>query len=119
MVEKLRQKGQLTADEERRARAYLQLHEKPWPNQPDIADGATLYLDDLAISYLLHLGLLGKLKAAGLTAVVSPRELSETDALISYERISEEVKDVIERIRAYLNSRIESGHVRVSGSAQF
>lgn len=119
VVEKLRQKGQLTIDEEKRARAYLQLYEKPWPNQPDIADGATLYLDDLAISYLLHLGLLGKLKAAGLMAVASPRELSETDALISYELISEEVKGVIERIRASLNSRIESGHVRVSGRRNF
>lgn len=103
VVEKLRQKGQLTAEEKKRARAYLQLHEKPWPNQPDIADGAILYLDDLAITYLLHLGLLGKLKAASLTAIVSPRELSDADALISYERISEEVKDVIERIRASLN----------------
>ena len=119
VVKKLRQKGQLTADEEKRAQAYLQLHEKPWPNQSDIADGATLYLDDLAIPYLVHLGLLGKLKAAGLTAVASPRELSEADALISYERISEEVKDVIERIRASLNSRIESGHVRVSGRRNF
>jgi len=119
VVEKLRQKGQITADEEKWARAYLQLHEKPWPSQPDIADGATLYLDDLAISYLLHLGLLGKLKAAGLTAVASPREVSEVDALISYERISEEVKDVIERIRASLNSRIESGHVGVSGRRNF
>ncbi|WP_353254248.1 HNH endonuclease [Salinisphaera sp. PC39] len=119
VVEKLRQKGQVTSDEQKRARAYLQLHEKPWPNQPDIADGATLYLDDLAISYLLHLGLLGKLKAAGLTAVASPREVSEADALISYERISGEVKDFIEHIRASLNSRIESGHVKVSSRRDF
>lgn len=114
VVEKLRQKGQLTADEEKRARAYLQLHERPWPNQPDIADGAILYLDDPSITYLLHLGLLGKFKAAGLTAVVSPRELSEADALIAYERTSGDVKDVIERIRASLNTRIESGQVKVS-----
>lgn len=119
VVDKLRQKGQLTANEERWARAYLQLHEKPWPNQPDIADRATLYLDDLSIAYFLHLGLLGKIKAAGLTAVVSPRELSEANALIFYELISEQVKDVIERLRASLNSRIESGHVRVSGKRNF
>lgn len=119
VVEKLRQKGQLTAEEKKRARAYLQLHEKQWTSQPEIADGAILYLDDLAITYLLHLGLLGKLKAASLTAIVSPRELSDADALISYERISEEVKDVIERIRASLNSRIESGHVRVGGRRNF
>jgi hypothetical protein len=115
VVAKLRQKGQITADEEKRACAYLQLHEKPWPNQPEIADGATLYLDDLAITYLLHLGLLGKLNDAGLRAVASPREVSEADALIAYERISDEVKDVIERVRASLNSRIEYGKVRVSG----
>ena len=115
VVAKLKQKGQITSDEEKRARAYLQLHEKSWPNQPEIADGATLYLDDLAITYLLHLGLLGKLKDAGMKAVASPREVSEADALIAYERISDEVKDIIERLRASLNSRIESGKVRVSG----
>ena len=114
VVEKLKQKGAITAAEEKRARAYLQLHEIPWPNQPDIADGATIYLDGLAISYLLHLGLLGKLKSAGLTAVASPREVSEADALLSYERISDEVKEVIERIRAALNPRIESCQIRVS-----
>lgn len=119
VVEKLRQKGAITAVEEKRARAYLQLQEKPWPNQPDIADGATMYLDDLAISYLLHLGLLGKLKGAGLTAVASPRVVSKADSLISYERISEEVKDVIERVRASLNSRIGSGQVRVSRMHKF
>lgn len=119
VVEKLRQKGQITADEEKRARAYLQLHEKQWPNQPDIVDGATLYLDDLSITYFLHLGLLGKLKASGFRAVASPREVSETAALISYERISDEVKEVIEGIRASLNSRIESGQVRVSRSLNF
>jgi hypothetical protein len=114
VVEKLRQKGQLTADEEKRARAYLQLHEKPWPNQPDIADGAILYLDDIAVTYFLHLGFLEKLKPAGLRAVISPREISETDALISYEGISNDVRGGIESIRASLNSRIESGRVRVS-----
>ncbi len=119
VVGKLRQKAQITAEEEKRARAYLQMHEKPWQDQPEIADGATLYLDSLAITYLLHLGLLAKLKAAGLRAVASPREISETDALISYDRISNEVMDVIERIRASLNSRIESGKVRVSGRRNF
>lgn len=119
LVEKLRQKAVITAVEEKRARAFLLLHERPWPNQPEIADGATLYLDDLTISYLLHLGLLGKLKAAGLTAVASQKEVSEADALISYDRIAEEAKGVIERIRASLSSRITSGKVRVSRRRRF
>ena len=66
VVDKLRQKGNLTSIEEKRARDYLQLHEKPWPNQPKIEDGAILYLDHLSTIHFLHLGILEKLKAAGL-----------------------------------------------------
>lgn len=113
IVEKLRQKGRITADQEKRARAYLQFHEKPWLNQPNITDGAILYLDDLTVTYFLHLGLIEGLKAAGFRAVASPREVSEANALISYEHISGKVQDAIERIQTALNSRIESGRVRI------
>jgi hypothetical protein len=113
VVEKLRQKGVITANEEQKARAYLNLRENPWPNQPSIVDGATLYLDDLAISYFLDLKLLGKLKDAGLTVVASPSEVSEGDALISYESIADDARNVIERIRALLNSRIVNGQVKI------
>ena len=119
VVNKLREKGQITAEEIKRATAYLQLHEKPWTNQPDIADGATLYLDDLSVTYLQHLNLLGKIKAAGLKAVISTRAVRESDTLLSYERISDQVKDIIEDIRASLNSNIKSGKVRVSRKHNF
>ena len=119
VVKKLKQKAQITAEEERTACTFFQLHEKPWPNERDISDGATLYLDDLAIKNLLHVGLLEKLKDAGLSVVASPREVSEVDALIAYEQISDDVKDVIERIRTTLNSRIESGQVKVSRRGKF
>ena len=113
VVEKLQEKGQITAEEENRARAYLQFQERPWPNQPHILDGAILYLDDRAITYLLHLGMLEKLRNAGLRAVASPREIFEANALIAYERTSEEAIAVLERIRTALNARIESGKVKV------
>jgi hypothetical protein len=113
VVEKLRQRGTITANEEKKARAYLNLQECSWPNQPAIADGATIYLDDLAISYFLDLKMLGKLKDAGLTVVVSPSEVSEGDALLSYESISDDSRIVIERIRSALSSRIDKGIVRV------
>ena len=113
VVEKLRQRGQITAQENQRAHAFLKLHEKPWPGQPEIVDGAALYLDELAITYLLHLGMLGKLKGAGLRAIASPREVSEADALIAYESISEKVKGAIERIRSAVNARIQSRNVKV------
>ena len=114
IVDKLRQKGQITANEAQKARTYFQLQEKPWPNQPQVADGAILYLDDLAVYRFLHLGILGKLRAAGFRPIVSPRTVSETNQLISYESISDKAKNAIEHIRSAVNSRIESGKVKVS-----
>lgn len=113
IVEKLRQKGQITAEEEKKARDYLRLHEKSWSSQPEIADGAVLYLDDLAITYFLHLGMLEKLKAAGFRAIASPREVEESNQLISYEGISGKINEAIERIRSGVNSRIESGKIKL------
>lgn len=119
IVDKLRQKGQITAVEEKKARSYLQLHEKPWLAQPEIADGAALYLDDLAVTYFLHLGILEKLKAAGFRPILSPREASEANKLISYERISSQVNDAIERIRSTVSSGIGSGKVAIGRSIRF
>ena len=113
IVDKLQQRGQITTEEAKKARAYLQLNEKPWPNQPTIADGAVLYLDSLAVNYFLDLGILDKLKNAGFRAIVGPREISETNELISYEELSDKVNEAIERIRSAVNARIESGKIRV------
>lgn len=113
VVEKLREKGQITLDEERRAHAYLQLHEKPWPNQPEISDGAVLYLDGLTITYFLHLGILEKIHAAGFTPIASHRKISEANALITYETVSDKVSEAIERIRSAVNLRIESKKIKV------
>ncbi len=113
IVDKLRQKGQMTTQEEKKARAYLQLHEKPWSNQAEIADGAILYLDNLAITYFLHLGILAKLQAAGFRPMILPKQVSEINELISYESILCKVNDTIERIRSTVNLRIESGQVKV------
>ena len=113
IVDKL-QKGRIMANEERKARAYLQFHEKPWPNQPEIADGATLYLDDLAINHFLHIGILEKLRDAGFRLIISSTKESETNQLLSYENTSSKSKDTIERIRSAVNSRIESKKIKAS-----
>ena len=112
VVDKLRKNGQITAKEDKRARTYLQFQEKPWLQQPEIADGAILYLSSLAVSYFLHLGLLEKLRPAGFRAIVSPREVSEADELIAYEGIANKVKEKIENVRSAISQRIETGKVR-------
>jgi hypothetical protein len=113
IVEKLKQKGQITAEQEKRARAFLQLRERPWPQEPEISDGAVLYLDELSISSFIHLGILEKINAAGLKPIASPRTISEAYNLISYEKFSKEIVEAIERIRFIVSSNIESGKIKV------
>jgi hypothetical protein len=67
VVSKLRSKGLLTLGEEQHARAYLKVHERPWPSEPTIADGAEIYLDELSVIYLRTIGIIDRLKLAGLT----------------------------------------------------
>ena len=113
VVDKLHQKGQITANEVQNAHAYLQLREKPWPHQPEITNGAILYLDDLAVIYFLHLGILEKLHDAGFKLIASPSMKLEGNALIDYERISGKVNEAIERIRSVVSLHIESGKIKV------
>lgn len=113
VVDKLRLMGQITAEQHDRARAYLQFHEKPWPQQAEISEGATLYLSSLAVSYFMHLGLLEALQPAGFRVIVSPRSVSEADDLIAYEGIADKVNEGIEHVRLIASSRIESGKIRV------
>lgn len=114
VIDKLREKGRITDTTRRKARDYMRIQEKDWPNQPEIADGAVLYLDDLSVTHFLYLGVLEELQAAGFRPVVSPRPVSEADELISYENISGEVGKIIEIIRTVLSSRIKSGRVKLA-----
>lgn len=118
VVDKLRHKGQITQEEAKKAIDYLHLHEKPWPDQPEIADGAVLYLDDLTITYFLHLGMLEKLNAAGFRAVASPREVDDSNQLILYQGTADKVNEVIDRIRSSVAARIESGKIRLGARSK-
>lgn len=115
VVNKLKQKGQLTAIEERRARDYLSLHEKTWPHELELSlpDGAILYLDGLSVTYLQHAGLLKKLKPAGLEGYLSVQETEEIDELLRYEQLGTEIDEIIECIRGFLEAGIKTGKIRV------
>ena len=115
VVNKLRRMGQITAEEYDKAGAYLQLHEKPWPQQADITEDATLYLSSLAVGYFMHLGLLATLHSAGFRVIVSSKAVSESDDLIGYETITGKVSEKVEHIRLVASSRIESGKIKVGG----
>ena len=91
----------------------MQLQEKPWPHQPEIDDNAILYLDNLAVYYFLHTGILEKLCKLEFKLCVSSSLVSELNALIAYERISSRVIDAIENMRSVVRQGIECGKVKV------
>lgn len=112
LVGKLRAKGVLTRDEEQRALAYLRLHERRWECEPKIVDGGEMYLDNLATTYLQTVGILSKLKAAGLVAYVTEAEDKDANRLITYESLSDQQLALIEVIRKTLSDGLASGRVR-------
>ncbi len=116
VVDALRLKGMITAAEKQRALSYLKLHEKRWPSEPQIRDGATLYLDDLSTTYLRTVGLLGKLKGAGFAAYVTKSLDDQDNQLLAYESFAEEQLATIESIRAVLTSALADGRVETIAS---
>ncbi len=114
VVEKLREKGCLTAEAEEKALVYPEFHESPGPEEPEVADGARLYLDASTVICFLRAGILGELKSAGFRVFIPPATVSETEALLRYERSSAEISGGIERVRSALCSRIGSGKVKVA-----
>src|SRR3546814_14027320 len=65
VIDKLVEAGQLTLEEEQRARAYLEANEMRWVPESAIEAGAELYLDDLSVSYLTTAGSPHPIAAAG------------------------------------------------------
>lgn len=112
VVAALRRLGHLTEAEEARATKHLSAHEGVWPHQIDpIPQGAELYLDDVAVSYLQFLGILSKLRPAGFKALISKREVSLVDALLDRRAYSVALDKIIEDIREAVLSGVQSGHI--------
>ena len=117
VVHKLR--GQITAQATKKAKAYLRTQERSWPTEPSISDKAVLYMDNLAITYLHRLDMLGEIVGAGFRIVVSPTVLAEVEYLVRYSEISSAALEVIERIRSTVSARIESGGIKIGQSPDF
>lgn len=68
VIDKLANLGLLMQEDEKQARAFLSRSEQRWPDEPEIEDGAQLFLDDLSVSYFQTTNLLNILTDAGLRA---------------------------------------------------
>ena len=111
VVAKLRNKGLLTLGEEQRATSFLKLRERAWPGEPVITDGAELYLDGLSVAYLMTVGVIDKLKAAGLTAYITEMEDADSNRLIAFENLTDRQLQVIEAIRRALADGLKAGRI--------
>jgi hypothetical protein len=111
VVSKLRMMGALTIGDEESARSYFKVHERSWPTEPAIPDGAELYLDNLSVSYFMTVGILDKLRAAGLTAYITESEDADANRLITLESLTSCQLEIIEAIRCILAEGIKFGRV--------
>ena len=118
VVDKLVHKGILTRHEAEEARGALIVRELPWPNEPEVADGAIIYLDGLATSHLQFLGLLPRLYRADVTVFVARSVVDEADALISYDVKANDVVSIVDRLRLRLREGLESGRIRLGVAAR-
>ena len=113
VVLKLRSLGVVTEAEYDRSVQFLVTQEEQWQSEPEILNGAELYLDSLAVWYFLHLELLPKIASAGFRVFVLPSLVDTVSALISRQGMLDRVQNAIEHIRQNIVLGIERGTVRI------
>jgi hypothetical protein len=118
VIDRLAHKAAITHAEEQRARDYLRLHERAWPNELIIPDDTELYLDGLSVSYLQTTGMLARLKSAGVKAFIGQSEDREATALLEAENLGARQLEYIERIRSVLAAGLKSGRIRAARTNQ-
>lgn len=110
IVQFLRDRGAITQSTASKALSYLKSRGAP-SSQNTIPQDSILILDSMAVSYLLHLGLLDQLSRAGLRCYVLEMAASEAEALVALDESCNEVESHIESLRSFLRTELESGRI--------
>lgn len=113
VVDKLTELGLLMPEDEKQARTFLSRIEQRWPAEPQIEDGAQLYLDGLSVSYFQTTNLLRLLADAGFEVFVPKSKIREASALLEISENAEDFEQIIERMRKTLSEGISSGKICV------
>lgn len=119
LVRAMRAEGELTDREAQSVMECLGSEGQRWPQEPEIARGDALYLDQLAVGAfmqprLLSQELLRRLGAMGYPLYVSEYTVLWYRGLLRYEGVSEELRRQVDALCDALRSRIESGQVRLA-----
>jgi hypothetical protein len=101
VLECVREAGLIPDDVYEEARAYLGQVDQGWGDGRRIEACATLYLDDLAVSYFQHLGVLSVLVDSGFHLVVHPSYHQQQVAMAALVGGSETLVEVLNDIREF------------------
>ncbi|WP_316176009.1 hypothetical protein [Bradyrhizobium sp. SZCCHNRI1073] len=100
-------KNRITALAETSALAYLSQVDKGWSKKQRLTKNATVYLDQLTVTYLHHVGIL-EVFVNSVAGVYVPQDVeAHADGVLRGEDFSVDLINAVERIRAILNSGIE------------
>ncbi len=111
LVKKIRKDGVITEVEEDHALKVLSANDRPWPQEAEIDDNTTIYLDSVAVSYLQSLNLLEKARFANLKIRVHEQEVQRQSELRRYESVIEGGESLLEYVRSVLAASLDSGKV--------
>lgn len=111
LVKKLKELAVITESQCVKALNYLNQHEKEWPVELEVANGARLFLDSLSITYLITVDMLERLSDAGFEVYVFKGERDRYRSLINHGSIIEQEDSKIENIRKVFLNGLASGKV--------
>ncbi len=106
--------ARIDADTKQGAENYLRQVDKGWQASPPITADSKLFLDDLTVVYLDHVGLLDVLIRSVSAVFVHPDVEGRTQQTLSHGKQSAKLLNAIDRIRTVLNLALESGKVKFS-----
>ena len=106
--------AKIDATTRKSAQAYLGQVDAGWPTANPIDATMTLYLDDLAVTYLDHAGVLDALTQSVAATFVHEDLDNRARELLRHGKQAEALLGAIERIRSTISTGVENGRIRFS-----
>lgn len=116
LIGKLKELSLLTDTEHSGAVQYLKLqqHGETWPEEPELSDSTSVYLDSLSVTYLMALGVLDKFKDTGIKLYVHSEEHRRYKALRNFDSTIKKADLVLDKIKVAFHAGLETGQVTLS-----
>tara|TARA_B100001059_G_C17833987_1_gene586645 strand:- start:958 stop:5061 length:4104 start_codon:yes stop_codon:yes gene_type:complete len=116
LIGKLKELSLLTDTEHSGAVQYLkqQQHGETWPEEHELSDSASVYLDSLSVTYLMALGVLDKFKDTGIKLYVDSEDHRRYKALRNFDSTIQKADSVLDKIKVAFHAGLETGQVTLS-----